>query len=61
MSRRSELCLIAQGLTLTVAGKSLLDDVDIDVAGGEILGLIGPNGAGKNQFATTVGGCPCTG
>ena len=42
--------LVAQGVTKTFAGITALDDVCIDVAEGEIVGLIGPNGAGKTTF-----------
>ena len=42
--------LAASGVTKTFAGITALDDVSIDVAEGEIVGLIGPNGAGKTTF-----------
>jgi branched-chain amino acid transport system ATP-binding protein len=42
--------LVANGVTKTFAGITALDDVSIDVAEREIVGLIGPNGAGKTTF-----------
>jgi branched-chain amino acid transport system ATP-binding protein len=42
--------LVAHGVTKTFAGITALDDVSIDVAEREIVGLIGPNGAGKTTF-----------
>ncbi|HTK15685.1 MAG TPA: ABC transporter ATP-binding protein [Acidimicrobiia bacterium] len=42
--------LAASGVTKTFAGITALDDVSIDVAEREIVGLIGPNGAGKTTF-----------
>ena len=42
--------LVAEGVTKTFAGITALDDVSIDVAEREIVGLIGPNGAGKTTF-----------
>ncbi len=35
-------------------GRSILEDVDIDIAPGEIVTLIGPNGAGKTTLARTL-------
>jgi branched-chain amino acid transport system ATP-binding protein len=42
--------LAASGVTKTFAGITALDDVSIDVAERQIVGLIGPNGAGKTTF-----------
>ena len=42
--------LVAEGVTKTFAGIVALDQVDLDVRPGEIVGLIGPNGAGKTTF-----------
>jgi branched-chain amino acid transport system ATP-binding protein len=42
--------LAARDVSKRFAGITALDDVSIDVDGGEIVGLIGPNGAGKTTF-----------
>ena len=41
---------------LTIEGKSIVDDVSIEIHPGEIVGLMGPNGAGKTStFNLAVG------
>jgi branched-chain amino acid transport system ATP-binding protein len=42
--------LKARGVTKKFAGIAALENVDIDVAEGERIGLIGPNGAGKTTL-----------
>jgi ABC-type branched-subunit amino acid transport system ATPase component len=48
--------LSVDGITLTINGTRILEDVSFDVAPGETLGLIGPNGAGKSSILNCVGG-----
>lgn len=48
-------------LTLKTLRKSfgslrVIDDLDLDVAGGEALGIIGPNGAGKSTLFNLIAG-----
>ena len=45
-----------RGLTKNFGGIQALDNVDIDVQPGEILGLIGPNGCGKTTLINVVTG-----
>ena len=48
--------LQARGLTKSYNGRTVVRNVDIDVASGEIVGLLGPNGAGKTTtFGMVVG------
>ena len=45
-----------RNVSLTIEGKSIVNDVSITVCPGEIVGLIGPNGAGKTStFNIAVG------
>lgn len=50
------LVLDAYGLTVTHGGVVALDDVDVQVTAGQIVGLIGPNGAGKTTLIDTLSG-----
>jgi rhamnose transport system ATP-binding protein len=46
----------ARGVSKSFAGVSVLRDVDLDLAGGEIHALLGENGAGKSTFAKLLAG-----
>lgn len=41
--------LRTQGLGLTIGGNRIVDELDLQVHGGEFLAVIGPNGAGKTS------------
>jgi ABC-type branched-subunit amino acid transport system ATPase component/ABC-type branched-subunit amino acid transport system permease subunit len=43
-------------LTVRFGGPAVVDDVDLHVDGGEIVGLIGSNGAGKSTVMNAIGG-----
>ncbi len=48
--------IVARGLTKVFDGITALDDVDLDIAEGEIFGLLGPNGAGKTTMLSLISG-----
>lgn len=48
--------LSIRGLTKRYGGVTAVDDIDLDVRAGEIVGLIGPNGAGKTTCFNMVSG-----
>ena len=48
--------LRTEGLTKSYGGRTVVRDVNLDLASGEVVGLLGPNGAGKTPtFYMTVG------
>ncbi|MGY4290754.1 ABC-type branched-subunit amino acid transport system ATPase component [Bradyrhizobium sp. LM2.7] len=48
--------LESRGLTVRFGGLLALNELDIDVRHGEVLGLIGPNGSGKTTFLNVISG-----
>ncbi len=48
--------LSCRGLAISVAGRSLASDIDIDVRKGECWVIVGPNGAGKTTLIATLAG-----
>jgi branched-chain amino acid transport system ATP-binding protein len=52
----AEPLLEVRGLTVRHGGLVALDEVDLRVQPGQVVGLIGPNGAGKTTFIDTITG-----
>ena len=52
----SEKVIDINALTMTFGGLKAVDQVDLSVEEGEIVGLIGPNGAGKTTFFNCITG-----
>jgi lipopolysaccharide export system ATP-binding protein len=48
--------LRAERLTKSYSGRTVVKDIDLEIASGEVVGLLGPNGAGKTTtFGMVVG------
>ncbi len=48
--------LSARGVNVVLGNNTILKDLDLDVAPGELTSLIGPNGAGKSTVFATLAG-----
>lgn len=53
---KRDALLSAQGVSVHFGGLVAVDGVDLDVHGGELVGVIGPNGAGKTTFFHALSG-----
>ncbi|MGE8584621.1 MAG: ATP-binding cassette domain-containing protein, partial [Agrobacterium tumefaciens] len=49
-----ELVLELRGIDLSFGGVVALENIDLAVQQGEILGIIGPNGAGKSSLINVI-------
>jgi lipopolysaccharide export system ATP-binding protein len=54
--RKSPILLEARGLMKSYAGHTVVNDVNLSVREGEIVGLLGPNGAGKTTSFYMIAG-----
>lgn len=52
--RVQDALISARGLWLTRSGRTILEDIDLDIGRGEIVTLIGPNGAGKTTLVRVL-------
>jgi len=48
--------LATKGVTVSLGGRKVLDDVDFGAKRGDVVGLIGPNGAGKTTLLRVLSG-----
>jgi branched-chain amino acid transport system ATP-binding protein len=55
-ARSNGVALRASGLRRSFGGVAAVDDVDLELRSGEILGLMGPNGAGKTTVLEMLSG-----
>jgi zinc transport system ATP-binding protein len=53
-AHHADALISARSLWLARSGRTILQGVDIDIAGGEIMTLIGPNGAGKTTLVRVL-------
>ncbi|MFQ5982265.1 MAG: ABC transporter ATP-binding protein [Woeseiaceae bacterium] len=56
MGTTTQSALGCRNLTVTVPGRTLVEDLDMQVMSGEFLGVLGQNGAGKSLTLHTLAG-----
>lgn len=56
MHSQTPSALRVSGLGLKIGGATILDDVNLDIPQGSIVGVIGPNGAGKTTLFNVISG-----
>lgn len=54
--RRTQQLLMGKGLTKSLGGKQLFEDLEIVLSPGAIVGLLGPNGSGKTTLIRVLTG-----
>jgi branched-chain amino acid transport system ATP-binding protein len=54
--KKTGMALRTEQVTVQFEGLKALDQVDLELSRGEILGLIGPNGAGKTTLVNVISG-----
>ena len=50
--------LEVKNLTVSVAGRTILEDLDLTVEDGEVAAIMGPNGTGKSTLSYVIAGKP---